>query len=299
MNGDRCPSSTASPSGWSSRPLRLRVGLQVAHLHRGDDLRRLDAYWVQRGWAADGPIKVASRIDTAARAAFPSLARGDRRRGLGPDPRHLPVEVRVDDGAVDRRRPRAAADADLWRQWVLRARLPPGRHTVTPGAPGDRRRDATRERGPTPSRRARPAWHTAEVHVTLTTAQRPIPVSGENAGDPTGQGAIPVTCTRRPPGVRHGRQQPRPRAEQPAVPAIRPAPARRPRPGRQRAREREQPLPGDRDRALRPRLRRASRPKAPAASPPWPPSRRPPRRAPIRRCPRSSRPPTPPTWPTR
>ena len=48
-----------------------------------------DAYWVERDWAAEGPIKVASRIDTPALAAqLPRRPPRHRRRRLGADPRH-------------------------------------------------------------------------------------------------------------------------------------------------------------------------------------------------------------------
>src|SRR3712207_3190818 len=91
-----------------------------------------DAYWVARGWAESGPIKVASRIDTP--AALRSFDAGRRAiagvawaqtRGIDR------VEVKVDDEDWARARLSPEVDADLWRQWVLRYDFRAGPHTVT------------------------------------------------------------------------------------------------------------------------------------------------------------------------
>jgi DMSO/TMAO reductase YedYZ molybdopterin-dependent catalytic subunit len=91
-----------------------------------------DAYWVERDWAAEGPIKLASRIDTpaplrqfpAGRRAIAGVAwaqtRGIRR-----------VEVRVDDGEWQEARLAPAVDADLWRQWQLPVDFAPGSYQLT------------------------------------------------------------------------------------------------------------------------------------------------------------------------
>jgi DMSO/TMAO reductase YedYZ molybdopterin-dependent catalytic subunit len=79
-----------------------------------------DAYWVQRGWAPEAPIRAASRIDTP--APLRRFAAGRRpiagvawaqTRGIAA------VEVRVDDGDWLPAELAPAVDADLWRQWVL------------------------------------------------------------------------------------------------------------------------------------------------------------------------------------
>ena len=67
--GARFPRPHAHP-----RPLRLRRRLQVGHRARADHVRRVDAYWVQRGWAAAGPVKTASRIDRPPRSRTPPPA---------------------------------------------------------------------------------------------------------------------------------------------------------------------------------------------------------------------------------
>ncbi|TFV86485.1 molybdopterin-binding oxidoreductase [Blastococcus sp. CT_GayMR16] len=91
-----------------------------------------DAYWVERGWAADGPIKIAARIDTPAPLrAFPAGRRAvagvawAQTRGISR------VEVQVDDGDWIDAELAPEVDADLWRQWVLRHDFAAGRHTVS------------------------------------------------------------------------------------------------------------------------------------------------------------------------
>jgi len=91
-----------------------------------------DAYWVERGWAAKGPIKVASRIDTpasgrtfaAGRRAVAGVAWAQT-RGIGR------VEVRVDDGDWMDAELSPEVGLDLWRQWILPHDFAAGRHTIT------------------------------------------------------------------------------------------------------------------------------------------------------------------------
>ncbi|WP_199589389.1 molybdopterin-dependent oxidoreductase [Blastococcus sp. TF02A-26] len=91
-----------------------------------------DAYWVERDWAAEAPIKVASRIDTpAALRRFPAGrvpiagVAWAQTRGIGS------VEVRVDDGDWMEAELAPAVDADLWRQWVLPHDFAPGSYQLT------------------------------------------------------------------------------------------------------------------------------------------------------------------------
>ncbi|MCW2701714.1 MAG: oxidoreductase molybdopterin binding protein [Blastococcus sp.] len=91
-----------------------------------------DAYWVQRGWAEDGPIKVASRIDTpahlrafdAGRRAIGGVAWAQT-RGIDR------VEVKVDDENWVEAELSPQVGADLWRQWMLPHHFRAGPHTVT------------------------------------------------------------------------------------------------------------------------------------------------------------------------
>jgi DMSO/TMAO reductase YedYZ molybdopterin-dependent catalytic subunit len=92
----------------------------------------VEAYWVQRGWAARGPIKIAARIDTpASLRQFPAGRRAiagvawAQTRGIER------VEVKVDDEDWADARLSPQVDADLWRQWVLPYDFRPGRHSLT------------------------------------------------------------------------------------------------------------------------------------------------------------------------
>ena len=91
-----------------------------------------DTYWVERDWAAQAPIKVASRIDTPAPLRqFPAGRRPiagvawAQTRGIAR------VEVRVDDGEWTEAELAPQADADLWRQWVLPHDFAPGSYQLT------------------------------------------------------------------------------------------------------------------------------------------------------------------------
>jgi DMSO/TMAO reductase YedYZ molybdopterin-dependent catalytic subunit len=90
-----------------------------------------DAYWVQRGWAKEAPVKTQSRIDTPAGGA--RLAAGAvavagvawaQHRGI------TRVEVRVDDGDWAKAELGTADTIDTWRQWVYRWDAAPGSHTL-------------------------------------------------------------------------------------------------------------------------------------------------------------------------
>jgi DMSO/TMAO reductase YedYZ molybdopterin-dependent catalytic subunit len=91
-----------------------------------------DAYWTERGWAIDAPIKIASRIDTP--RSFEEIDAGDtfiggvawaQTRGIGR------VEVQVDGGEWQQARLGPSAGEDYWRQWYLPWTAEPGEHSVT------------------------------------------------------------------------------------------------------------------------------------------------------------------------
>ena len=122
-----------------------------------------DAYWVERDWAAEGPIKIASRIDTpaplrlfpAGRRAIAGVAWAQT-RGISR------VEVRVDDGDWMQARLSPDVDADVWRQWVLPYDFTSGRHSITvraTGADGEVQTDARAAPFPAGSS----GWHTTQV----------------------------------------------------------------------------------------------------------------------------------------
>ena len=89
------------------------------------------AYWVQRGWSQQAPIKTESRIDVPAAGTSP-------RPGLTPVAgvawaQHkgiAAVEVRVDRGPWHQARLAAVPGIDTWRQWVWEWPATPGNHLL-------------------------------------------------------------------------------------------------------------------------------------------------------------------------
>jgi DMSO/TMAO reductase YedYZ molybdopterin-dependent catalytic subunit len=90
-----------------------------------------NAYWVQRGWSQQAPIKTESRIDVPSGGA--TLAPGRtpvagvawaQHKGVAA------VEVRVDGGPWQVARLAAVPDIDTWRQWVWEWQATPGNHLL-------------------------------------------------------------------------------------------------------------------------------------------------------------------------
>jgi DMSO/TMAO reductase YedYZ molybdopterin-dependent catalytic subunit len=89
------------------------------------------AYWAQRGWDAQAPIKTESRIDVphgnAAITAGPTRVAGvawAQHKGIDA------VEVRADRGAWHQARLAAVPGIDTWRQWVWDWHATPGTHLL-------------------------------------------------------------------------------------------------------------------------------------------------------------------------
>ena len=89
------------------------------------------AYWTERDWATDAPIKPSSRIDTP--KSFAEIKAGDtfvggvawaQHRGVGK------VEVQVDGGAWQPAELGPSAGQDYWRQWYLPWTAEPGEHRI-------------------------------------------------------------------------------------------------------------------------------------------------------------------------
>jgi DMSO/TMAO reductase YedYZ molybdopterin-dependent catalytic subunit len=90
------------------------------------------AYWTQRGWSPQAPIKTASRIDVP--AGFARLAPGPvaiagmawaQHRGISA------VQVQIDDGPWQDATLSGAAGVDTWRQWSFAwSAADPGIHTL-------------------------------------------------------------------------------------------------------------------------------------------------------------------------
>ncbi|MGW0753919.1 molybdopterin-dependent oxidoreductase [Streptomyces sp. NPDC002587] len=124
-----------------------------------------DAYWVRRSWAAMGPVKTQSRIDTPRTSAIlvpgPVAVAGvawAQHRGIAR------VEVRVDGGPWHEARLGTSDGADTWRQWVWPWQATAGRHTLEvratdgTGTPQTGERTGTLPDGAT-------GWHALTVRV--------------------------------------------------------------------------------------------------------------------------------------
>jgi DMSO/TMAO reductase YedYZ molybdopterin-dependent catalytic subunit len=125
-----------------------------------------DAYWVQRGYAAQAPVKVGSRIDTPAAArTFPAGRRPVAGVAWAQGRGIARVEVRVDGAGWSPARLSPDADADTWRQWVLPVDFAPGRHTLTVRATtADGEVQTGRRTGVVPD--GATGWHSVQVTAT-------------------------------------------------------------------------------------------------------------------------------------
>ncbi len=91
-----------------------------------------DAYWVRQGWAAMGPIKTESRIDTPRAGSKPHAGTVTvagvawaQHRGISK------VEVQVDNGAWNVAKLGDVPSVDTWRQWSWAWPATPGSHQLT------------------------------------------------------------------------------------------------------------------------------------------------------------------------
>lgn len=90
------------------------------------------AYWTDRGWATDAPIKIASRIDTP--RALATLKPGGQVMGgvawAQDNGGVARVEVSVDGGPWTAAHLGPTAGNDYWRQWYAPWRATPGTHSL-------------------------------------------------------------------------------------------------------------------------------------------------------------------------
>ncbi|MDG4793937.1 molybdopterin-dependent oxidoreductase [Micromonospora sp. WMMD1082] len=125
-----------------------------------------DAYWVPRGWSAQGPVKTQSRIDTPRPrnrpAAGPVTVAGvawAQHRGIER------VEVRVDGGPWQEAELASAVSVDTWVQWSWQWAATPGKHILQVRAT-----DSTGEPQTGELRDVAPdgatGWHTVTLTVT-------------------------------------------------------------------------------------------------------------------------------------
>lgn len=123
------------------------------------------AYWTQRGWDTDAPVRTMARIDVPrplSTVAPGRIAIGGvtwaQHRGIDG------VEVQVDDGPWRVARLGAAPSDDTWRQWVLAWDAEPGRHVIRVRATdGTGVRQDSERRTPFPS--GATGWHEVVVNV--------------------------------------------------------------------------------------------------------------------------------------
>ncbi len=91
----------------------------------------VSAFWTERGWAPQGPVKTQSRIDVpsgdsvvkAGTVAIAGVAWAQH-RGINA------VQVKVDDGPWQSAKLSAPVSIDTWRQWVYKWDATPGQHSI-------------------------------------------------------------------------------------------------------------------------------------------------------------------------
>ena len=89
------------------------------------------AYWTDRHWATDAPIKMSSRVDTP--RPLSTIAAGMTAIGGVAWAQQLgiaSVEVSIDDGPWQKARLGPDVGLDYWRQWYLPWKAAPGRHSL-------------------------------------------------------------------------------------------------------------------------------------------------------------------------
>ncbi|MEV4346047.1 molybdopterin-dependent oxidoreductase [Actinoplanes sp. NPDC049596] len=124
-----------------------------------------DAYWVPRGWSAQGPIKTESRIDTprdgAKRAPGTVVVGGvawAQHTGIAK------VEVQVDDGPWAEATLAATVSADTWRQWSYQWQATEGEHRLRVRATDLKGETQTSTPAP-PDPDGATGWHAVKVAI--------------------------------------------------------------------------------------------------------------------------------------
>jgi DMSO/TMAO reductase YedYZ molybdopterin-dependent catalytic subunit len=128
-----------------------------------------DGYWITRGWAKEGPIKTASRIDVPQTSA--TVAAGQTPvAGLAWAPTRgiARVEVQVDDGDWEECRLGDVASDNTWVQWLYEWDAQPGDHVLTVRATdGDGETQTSDIAPPIPD--GATGWHSRRVHIEGST----------------------------------------------------------------------------------------------------------------------------------
>ncbi|MEV4705857.1 molybdopterin-dependent oxidoreductase [Actinoplanes sp. NPDC049316] len=124
-----------------------------------------DAYWVPRGWSAQGPVKTESRIDTprdgATRKPGPLTIGGvawAQHRGISR------VEVQVDAEPWREATLAPVVSADTWVQWSYQWQATPGNHTIQVRATDSEGQTQTSTPAPPPPDGAT-GWHSIRISI--------------------------------------------------------------------------------------------------------------------------------------
>jgi DMSO/TMAO reductase YedYZ molybdopterin-dependent catalytic subunit len=128
-----------------------------------------DGYWIPRGWAKEGPIKTASRIDVprsgltvpTGRTAVAGVAWAPT-RGIER------VELQVDDEEWQACRLGDVASKNTWVQWLYEWDAKPGDHVLTVRATDGNGQTQTSEIQP-PAPDGATGWHSRRVRVDGST----------------------------------------------------------------------------------------------------------------------------------
>jgi DMSO/TMAO reductase YedYZ molybdopterin-dependent catalytic subunit len=126
---------------------------------------QFDGYWIDLGWAKEGPIKLASRIDVPASGATVDPGR-QAIAGVAwqPDVGISKVEVQVDDGPWQTATLGDAVSDNTWVQWYLPWEATLGKHTVKVRATNAKGELQTAERAD-PAPNGATGYHTRSVRV--------------------------------------------------------------------------------------------------------------------------------------
>ena len=111
-------------------------------------------YWTTKGWSAEGPVKIASRIDVP--RSGDDVPAGEVSIGGVAWHQHTgieAVEVQVDGGEWERAELGEVPSLDTWVQWAVTVDVPEGDHEVRVRAIGkDGETQTERRAGPRPRR---------------------------------------------------------------------------------------------------------------------------------------------------
>ena len=170
MNGEPLPVTHGFPARLIVAGLYGYVSatkwLNEIELTTWDDF---DGYWISRGWAKEGPIKTASRIDVPRRSAtVPAGPTPVAGVAWAPIRGIARVEVQVDDGEWQECRLGDVASDNTWVQWLYEWDARPGDHVLTVRATdGDGNTQTSDIAPPIPD--GATGWHSRRVHVEGST----------------------------------------------------------------------------------------------------------------------------------